>query len=145
VPKIQRAWSTQDEAALAVLAFLGVEQVAVVLDRTPSCVRKKANRLGIPVKRICGTTVLNLSTAAVERLRSTWLLCPRCGKRLAVERLGGVCGVCHKDDLTAAHLAKLAEVQAEREAQRRLWAARQQLTRARRRLAKETGGDAASV
>lgn len=136
-------WSVQDEAALALLAFLGYEQLAVVFDRTPNCVKRKASRLGVSVKRKSEINVTAMSPAAIERLRdrAPGLLCPVCGRRLAVDKLGGVCAVCHKQALTQAHLDKLAEV----EAQRALWRARQNLTRERKRLVRDSGGEAASV
>jgi hypothetical protein len=59
-------------------------------------------------------------------------LCPACGKRPVRVASSGFCRVCHLERLAAAH----EELLAEHRAQERLWAARQQLSRARRTAAR---------
>ena len=54
-------------------------------------------------------------------------LCPACAKRAIGVKSTGLCGPCHYDHLRQAH----EEAIAEREAQRRLWAARSKLHRLR--------------
>ena len=54
-------------------------------------------------------------------------LCPACARRAIGVKSTGLCGPCHYDHLRLAH----EEAIAEREAQRRLWAARSKLHRLR--------------
>ena len=125
------------------LGFLGVKAVCVILERGPGSVKPKASRMGVSLRKKTQMDATVLQPAVLERLRqrAPGLVCPSCGMRLASDKLGGVCGPCHKQVLIDVHLEKLAEI----ESQRELWKARQQLRRGRKRLAAETGGDAASV
>ncbi len=135
-------WTSSEEAALATLGFLGVTQVCFLLELPPAAVKTKASRMKVSLKRKSEINATELQPAVLERLRQRdpSLICPGCGRRLAVARLGS-CGPCHKQALIDVHNEKLADV----EAQRALWKARQQLTRSRKHLKAESGGEAASV
>ena len=149
-------YTTGDELAIAALAPFGARFVALVLGRSVNAVKLKAGRMEPKVslrrKSQISDTVLTPAQVEAIKHRRPGIVCSRCGYRLASPKLDGVCGVCHKEDLIAVHLKNLAEVRAEREQkaaedrkQRELWRVRQQLKRERDRLAKESGGDAASV
>ena len=126
----QRGWSVSEESAIAVLGFLGAREVAQILGRTESGVRRKASRLGYSVKKKSEMSVTELSQAALDHLtkRAPGLVCPSCGLRLAGP--SGVCAVCHKVALTDAHNERLAELAAHQEYN----VAKQRLRRERRKL-----------
>lgn len=75
-----------------------------------------------------------LEVADSDMQQSGQQLCPTCARRVirpgTVAQRYGICSVCHLQRLRDAHLERLAEV----EAQRDLNAAKQQVSRARRRL-----------
>ena len=130
----RRPWTVQEEAALAMLAYLGAEQVALVLGRPRDAVKKKANRLGVSVRKTSEINVTVLSPEAIRRIRERdpGILCPACGRRLAVPATG-ICGVCHKQALTQVHRERVAELQAQRDYNQ----AKQEFSRLRRRVERE--------
>lgn len=96
-----------EEAAIAVLAPLGAHYVALVLGRDVECVRRKASRLGVSVKKSSDINVRNLSDsqlAAIKRL-NPGMLCPACARRF-VNTPAGVCDLCHLKALKANHDAE---------------------------------------
>lgn len=129
-------------------ADLGAAELARLLDRTQRSVEGAAHRNRISLRRrgerrgtvLCQPrgaslrgelreTLLRDSTLIAERMRidRDAELCPSCGKRPVRVQRAGFCGVCHMERLTECHL----ERQAEHDAQKRLWAERQRLHRAR--------------
>lgn len=139
-------------------AHLGARHLAALLGRSEASVRSQAARLRVSIRRqgerrglILGqprgdswsghdveqlraaVTAGLLDAGAVEAALARIVagevpqLCPRCAKRVADHR-SGVCKVCHLDALTDAHRDAIAV----KEAQQRLWAARQDKSRAAR-------------
>jgi hypothetical protein len=94
-----------EEHAIAVLAPLGAHYLAIVLDRDVECVRRKASRLGVSVKkRPGGFDVREMSEAQLRIIvrLNPGLLCPSCGKRF-INTPSGVCDLCHLRALTTNH------------------------------------------
>lgn len=150
-------WTTHEITMLREHASLGVHEVSRLLGRSESSVQSMAHRLRISLRRpgrrdgvILGQPrgvsfahgtpelrryrrdVINGRVDASEIAQTLTLdddaeLCPCCGKRPVEVETTGFCRACHLSHLTARHLAKLAEI----EEQQRLWAARQELHRAR--------------
>jgi hypothetical protein len=134
-----------EEHALAVLAPLGARYVALVLDRDVECVRRKASRLGVSVKKNLEINVREMSEAqlrVVTRLNPA-LLCPSCAKRF-VNTPSGVCDLCHLHALKTNHDTEYRRLALE--AQRDYDTSRQQLSRLRKkrgvRAPRARGGEA---
>lgn len=110
---IRHQWTVGEERALAVLAPLGLNQVAEILGRTPGCVKKKAHRLGVSVKKETAIYGTELSPSVIEYVKrhESAMLCPACGLRLVGVRSSGLCGVCHFKALSQ-HRQEEAETQA---------------------------------
>jgi hypothetical protein len=109
-----------EEQALAVLADLGAPQLAVVFARSPRGIQKKAERLGVSVKKKSQINVAELSQVTVEYIRrvNRGAVCPACGKRLVAIEVSGLCGWCHKGVLIEAHNERLSELEQQREINR---------------------------
>ncbi len=126
-----RSWTHAEEEALRYLASrLSGPELAVAFGRTHRAIRHKAWRLGIELSGGGSGADLEQQTPAVLRRVVEIVnaeLCPSCGKRTIGVKSTGLCGPCHYDHLRQAH----EEAIAEREAQRRLWAARSKLHRLR--------------
>ncbi len=116
----ERPWTCSEEQALATLADLGTSQLAVIFARSRGCIKKKASRLGVSVKRKSEIRVTELSPSVVEHVRriNRGVLCPTCGKRLVAIATTGLCGVCHKGVLIEAHNERLSELEQQREINR---------------------------
>ncbi|MDE2100841.1 MAG: hypothetical protein KGL39_26580 [Patescibacteria group bacterium] len=124
------AWSVREVEALRVFAPLGVEGVAVLLERSPSAIAAQAKRNGISLV----ATASDIDAAAVPERVLRWVkvqhhvpLCPSCTQRVALIKSTGLCRVCHLDRLIAASAEEL-EVRARRQ---RLAALRQKRRRMR--------------
>lgn len=120
----QTTWTTGEEQTLRVIAHLGPGLCAETLGKSRWSVKAKAHRLGISLRvtdsRISDT---ELTPELLDRIRSSALapVCPACGMR-PIGTITGLCGPCHLQRLTAIRLEELdAEIQAKRE----LWKARQ--------------------
>ena len=151
-------WTGADIAFLRRNAELGAGAIALHLGRSVGSVKQEAQRLRISLRRPGerrgsvlgqprGVSVCRgeLSQEMLEWMRASGVdpiagrreleesvgLCPRCAARPARVLSSGLCTVCHLHDLAAAHREELAEELAVQEAQRDLWAARQELCRAR--------------
>lgn len=128
-----RHWTHAEEEALRILGpQIGGPACAEALDRSVEAVRMRAKRLGVSLRRrrtLDPILTRSLSGAVLRRIRelTTAELCPSCGRRAIGVKSTGLCGPCHYDHLRQAH----EEAIAEREAQRRLWAARSKLHRLR--------------
>lgn len=126
-----RSWTKAEEEALRYLASrLSGPELAVAFGRTHQAIRNKACRLGIELSGKSSATDLQQHPQATIRRILEIInadLCPCCGKRTIGVVSTGLCGPCHYDHLRLAH----EEAIAEREAQRRLWAARSKLHRLR--------------
>lgn len=137
----RQEWTSAEEAALATLAILGARQVAEILDRPVDCVKRKASRMQVSLRKKSEINVTTLSPAAIERVKKTSpaMLCPSCGKRLVVPKLGS-CGACHYEALKEAHDEAYAELVAKREYN----TSKQRLSRKRRELGVPAPGGRAS-
>ena len=151
-------WTGADIVFLRRNAELGAGAIALHLGRSVVCVRVQASRLRISLRQPGSTrgSVLgqprgvsirrgDLAPELLEWLRAagadpiarrreleeTVGLCPRCVARPARVLSSGLCVPCHLHELADAHREELAEELASQEAQRDLWAARQELCRAR--------------
>ncbi len=126
-----RSWTHAEEEALRYLASrLSGPELAVAFGRSHQAIRNKAWRLGVELTGQSNGTDLGQQTPAVLRRVVEIIngqLCPACAKRAIGVKSTGLCGPCHYDHLRQAH----EEAIAEREAQRRLWAARSKLHRLR--------------
>ena len=126
-----RYWTHAEEEALRYLASrLSGPELAVAFGRSHQAIRHKAWRLGIELTGECCGTDLEQQTPAVLRRVVEIInaeLGPACAKRAIGVKSTGLCGPCHYDHLRQAHEEEIAE----REAQRRLWAARSKLHRLR--------------
>lgn len=126
-----RSWTHAEEEALRYLASrLSGPELAVAFGRSHQAIRNKAWRLGVELTGQSNGTDLGQQTPAVLRRVVEIIngqLCPACAKRAIGVKSTGLCGPCHYDHLRLAH----EEAIAEREAQRRLWAARSKLHRLR--------------
>ena len=124
-------WTHAEEEALRYLASrLSGPELAVAFGRSHQAIRNKAWRLGVELTGQSNGTDLGQQTPAVLRRVVEIIngqLCPACAKRAIGVKSTGLCGPCHYDHLRQAH----EEAIAEREAQRRLWAARSKLHRLR--------------
>jgi len=155
------SWTTRDIALLREHAGLGVHEVARLLGRSESSVQNMARRLRISTRRPGSRKGLVLgqprgysfahATPELARFREDVLsgrvdageiaqtltldddaeLCPCCGRRPVEVKTTGFCRACHLAHLRSRHLTKLAELEEEQ----RLWAARQELHRARQAAA----------
>jgi len=139
-------YSYGEEHAICTLASLGAAYVALVLDRDVECVRRKASRLGVSLKKSLQINVREMSEAqlrVVVRL-NPGLLCPACGKRF-VNTPSGVCDLCHLHALKTNHDAEYRRLALE--AKRDYDTSKQRLKRLRSdagvRAPKARGGDAA--
>jgi len=126
-----RSWTHAEEEALRYLApRLSGPELAVAFGRSHQAIRNKAWRLGVELTGQSNGTDLGQQTPAVLRRVVEIIngqLCPACAKRAIGVKSTGLCGPCHYDHLRQAHEEEIAE----REAQRRLWAARSKLHRLR--------------
>lgn len=126
-----RYWTHAEEEALRYLAArLSGPELAAAFCRTHQAIRHKAAQLGVSLgRKTSGTDLAQHSEATLRRVLEIIAadLCPCCGKRAIGVKSTGLCGPCHYDHLRQAH----EEAIAEREAQRRLWAARSKLHRLR--------------
>ena len=126
-----RSWTHAEEEALRYLASrLSGPELAVAFGRSHQAIRNKAWRLGVELTGQSNGTDLGQQTPAVLRRVVEIVngqLCPACARRAIGVKSTGLCGPCHYDHLRLAH----EEAIAEREAQRRLWAARSKLHRLR--------------
>ena len=126
-----RYWTHAEEEALRYLASrLSGPELAVAFGRSHQAIRNKAWRLGVELTGQSNGTDLGQQTPAVLRRVVEIIngqLCPACAKRSIGVKSTGLCGPCHYDHLRQAHEEEIAE----REAQRRLWAARSKLHRLR--------------
>lgn len=126
-----RSWTHAEEEALRYLASrLSGPELAVAFGRSHQAIRNKAWRLGVELTGQSNGTDLGQQTPAVLRRVVEIIngqLCPACAKRAIGVKSTGLCGPCHYDHLRQAHEEEIAE----REAQRRLWAARSKLHRLR--------------
>lgn len=160
-------WTLAEVAKLRENAHLGARQVAVLLGRSECSVRSQAARLRVSIRRqgerrglilgqprgdswtghdidelrsavTSGLLDPNVVEAALARIVAGEVpaLCPRCVQREADHR-SGVCKVCHLNALTHAHRDAIAV----KEAQQRLWAARQDKSRAARGKVVNAVGD----
>jgi NMD protein affecting ribosome stability and mRNA decay len=136
-----------EEHAIAVLAPLGAHYVARILDRDVECVRRKASRLGVSVKKKSEIDVREMSETqlrVVVRL-NPGLLCPSCGKRF-VNTPSGVCDLCHLNALKTNHDAEYRRLALE--AKRDYNVAKKRLSVLRKNLGIEApgarGGDASA-
>ncbi len=124
-------WTHAEEEALRYLASrLSGPELAVAFGRSHQAIKHKAMRLGVELAgRGCGTEMEPQSPAVLRRVVEivNGQLCPACAKRTIGVKSTGLCGPCHYDHLRQAHEEEIAE----REAQRRLWAARSKLHRLR--------------
>lgn len=126
-----RYWTHAEEEALRYLASrLSGPELAVAFGRSHQAIRNKAWRLGVELTgQSNGTDLGQQSPAVLRRVVEivNGQLCPACARRAIGVKSTGLCGPCHYDHLRQAH----EEAIAEREAQRRLWAARSKLYRLR--------------
>ena len=126
-----KSWTHAEEEALRYLASrLSGPELAVAFGRSHQAIRNKAWRLGVELTGQSNGTDLGQQTPAVLRRVVEIIngqLCPACAKRAIGVKSTGLCGPCHYDHLRQAHEEEIAE----REAQRRLWAARSKLHRLR--------------
>ena len=126
-----RHWTHAEEEALRYLASrLSGPELAVAFGRSHDAIRCKAWALQISLTGKSSHTNLTQQTPAVLRRVVEIIngqLCPACAKRAIGVKSTGLCGPCHYDHLRLAHEEEIAE----REAQRRLWAARSKLHRLR--------------
>ncbi|MGD9498801.1 MAG: hypothetical protein AB7Y46_21080 [Armatimonadota bacterium] len=125
-----RSWTHAEEEALRYLASrLSGQELAVAFGRTYPALKMKASRIGVAIGDCRVTDLLPTSPAVLRRVVEivNGQLCPACAKRAIGVKSTGLCGPCHYDHLRQAH----EEAIAEREAQRRLWAARSKLHRLR--------------
>lgn len=153
--RVDKPWTTCELAVLREHAREGAATVAEMLGRSVAAVQRMAYRQRISLRtpgtlrgRVLGQPAgVSLrpdmrsdmasgevdAEAVVRRMEIARdaELCPCCGKRPATVRSTGWCTVCHKRNLTEAHLEEIDEI----EAQRALWAARQKVKRARDREA----------
>mgnify|MGYP001024828896 FL=1 len=123
-------WTHAEEEALRHLAHLGARHLSVAFDRSIDSIKWKAGTLGLSLRRReSHTDSTPCGEATIRRIRALLRadLCPACGKRAIGVRSTGLCGPCHYEKLREVH----EEAIAEREAQRRLWAARSKLHRLR--------------
>ena len=131
-----------EEHAIAVLAPLGAHYVALVLDRDEDCLRRKASRLGVSLRKSSEINVRDLSEKqlrAVMRLNPT-LLCPACGKRF-VNTSSGFCDLCHLYALKTNHDAEYRRLAVK--ATRDYNTSKQRLRRLRKSIKAEPGYDTA--
>lgn len=122
-----------EEHAIAVLAPLGARYVALVLGRDEDCVRRKASRLAVSLKKSLEINVRDLSETQVRtvvRLNPT-LLCPACGKRF-INTPSGFCDLCHLAALKANHDAEYQRLAGE--VKRNYDASKQRLCKLRKKL-----------
>ena len=126
-----RSWTHAEEEALRYLASrLSGPELAIAFGRSHLAIRTKACRLGVELGgKSCATHLQHQTPAVLKRVVEiiNGQLCPACAKRAIGVKSTGLCGPCHYDHLRQAH----EEAIAEREAQRRLWAARSKLHRLR--------------
>lgn len=143
-----RPWTTAEIRLMREHAHLGAEAVARLLGRSVRSVQGAAARQRISLRRrgvrrgsVLGQprgvslrpevreTLFHRGELVARRLRveREAELCPCCAQRPQRVRVTGLCLPCHLERLAEAH----REAQAEIEAQRRLWAERQRLHRAR--------------
>lgn len=131
---MSEVWTYTEEQIVVMFADHGVPIIAQILDdrHTHSAVRKKAERMGVSVKKKSEISVADLSQVAIDTLRKrgSTMLCPMCGKRFVAVKSTGLCCVCHKHELTDAHNAAYAELVANQDYN----AAKQRLSRKRKEL-----------
>ena len=145
-------WTTTELRILRENADAGALELALLLGRSVQSVKLAAHRQRVSLRRAGEHRGLVLGQAlgmpmppeiredlvsgrvdagaVAERMRTraNGDLCPSCGRRPVEVASPGFCNVCHMELLTAAHLAELEKI----DAQRALWSSRQALCRARR-------------
>ena len=125
-----RSWTHAEEEALRYLASrLSGPELALAFGRSHDAIKLKASRLGVSIGKTCDTEMTPATPAVLRRVVEiiNGQLCPACATRAIGVKSTGLCGPCHYDHLRQAHEEEIAE----REAQRRLWAARSKLHRLR--------------
>jgi hypothetical protein len=156
-------WTTTDIRYLREHASLGAEELARRMDRSPAAVKRAASRFRISLRRpgsrrgsvlgqprgvslrrslrsdVAGGRVDAEVLARRMQLDADAELCPLCLARPIRVAVTGLCRVCHLRELAEHHREAIDEL----EAQRDLWAARQQLKRARDRAGGEGEGGSA--
>jgi hypothetical protein len=149
---VTRQWTTGELLIMRANAQLGAIEVARLLGRSVSCVRRMASRQRISLRSAGERRGLVLGQPRGEPIAAQLRhhvvsgrvdaevlarrmalvqdeeLCPCCGHRPAEVRSSGFCVRCHKERLSAAHLAELEKL----DAQKALWSSRQALCRARK-------------
>ena len=146
-------WTTTDLRLLKAESSLGAVKLSELLGRSVSSVEAAAHRQRISLRRSgCrrgsvlgqprGVSLLpalrsdlidpKIAELVAQRMKVNQdaPLCPRCAARTIRVESTGLCVVCHRQVLAEAHREVLAEISS----QQALWAARQDLQRARRRL-----------
>ncbi|MHB1324011.1 MAG: hypothetical protein ACYCXZ_06675 [Coriobacteriia bacterium] len=132
-----------EEQTIVVLAPLGQHAVAFILDRDVRCVKRKASRMHVSLRKRVQINVTSLSPRMLDAIKShnPDALCPACGKRLVATR-DGLCGACHLEALTDNHNAEYAKLAAKKPYD----VSKQQLKRLRKDLGvsapRSRGGDA---
>jgi uncharacterized protein with PIN domain len=132
-----------EEQAIRTLAPLGSHTVALVLDRDVKCLKRKASRMHVSLKKKSEINVTYLSPAILAAIKqhNPGGLCPACGKRLVATR-EGLCAACHLEALTDAHNAEYARLAAKKPYD----VSKQRLKRLRRQMGVRApharGGDA---
>lgn len=107
-----RPWTTGELQVMRIYAGLGVNSVALLLERSVTSVESKARELRVSLQ--ITNEDIDVSTAPgrlLVRLREAvgLQICPMCGKRLATMRETGMCRCCHLDQLITLRETQLAE------------------------------------